>query len=136
MLIYGYADMVKLIYANLTYKLNGILFTVHNELGRFRNEQQYADAIEHHLQLQGISYEREKVLPRSFDGEQEGRNKVDFLIADTLILEVKVKRMLEKPDYYQTKRYLTAGSKKLALLVNFREKLLKPRRILNSLAHE
>lgn len=135
MLIYEYANMgkEKLIYPELSYQLNGILFTVHNELGRFCNEKQYADAIEKYLSIRGISYEREKILPSSFTGEQEGRNKADFLIDDRVILEIKAKRMFEKPDYYQAKRYLVAMEKKLAILVNFRDKYLKPKRVLNSL---
>ena len=38
--------MGKIIYSDLSYSINGILFKVHNELGRFRNEQEYGDAIE------------------------------------------------------------------------------------------
>lgn len=135
MLIYRYANMgkEKIIYPELSYQLNGILFAVHNGLGRFCNEKQYADAIEKYLSLHGVPYEREKVLPASFAGEQEGRSKVDFLIDGKIVLEVKAKRMFEKPDYYQTKRYLTAMERKLAILVNFRDKYLKPKRVLNSL---
>ena len=124
----------KPIYYELSYKVNGILFAVHNELGRFRNEKQYADAIEQYLKLYGIVYEREKVLPASFAGEHTGRNRIDFLIEGKIILEVKTKRMVQKEDYYQTKRYLTALNKKLALIVNFRDKFLRPKRILNSAA--
>jgi len=138
MLIYGYADMTasKLVYGELTYELNGILFAVHNELGRYRNEKQYSDEIERLLKLRGIPYEREKIVPESFAGELPGRNIVDFLIAGKIVLEVKTKRLLEKSDYYQTKRYLAALGKKLAILVNFRDKVIKPRRILNSSASE
>src|SRR3989338_10347804 len=135
MLIYQYANMGKenLIYPELSYRLSGILFAVHNELGRFRNEKQYADAIERHLAIHGIPYEREKILPISFVGEQGGRSKLDFLIDGKIVLAIKAKRMFEKPDYYQTKRYLTVAEKKLAVLVNFRDRYLKPKRILNSL---
>ncbi len=125
-----------LVHPELSYKLNGIFFAVHNELGRFRNEQQYCDAIEAYLKLYGIPYEREKVLPLSFPGEQAGRNKVDFLIAVKIVVEVKVRRVIERADYYQTKRYLVTLGKKLALLVNFREKFLRPKRILNASAAE
>ena len=126
----------KPIYSQLSYQLNGGLFKVHNELGRYRNEKQYADALEHELTLQKIPFEREKIMPVSFAGEMSGRNKVDFLIQDKVILELKSKRILTKEDYYQTKRYLTSTNKKLGILVNFREQYLKPRRILNSLARE
>jgi len=126
----------KPIYAELSYKIGGVLFAVHNENGRYRNEQQYGDAIENYLKLYKIKYEREKVLPISFIGEFSGRNKVDFLIEDKIILEIKAKRMLEKHDYYQLKRYLVAFNKKLGLLINFRDKFLRPKRVLNSLIKE
>lgn len=120
------------IYYNLSYKISGILFATHNKLGRFRNEQQYADAVEQLLKQADITYEREKILPISFEGERSGRNRVDFLIENKIILEIKAKRLFEKADYYQVKRYLAAMEKKLALVVNFRDKFLKPKRILNS----
>lgn len=125
----------KLIYPELSYKITGILFAVHNELGRFCNEKQYADAIERYFKKLKIRYEREKILPPSFEEELRGRNKIDFLIEDKIILEIKAKRLLIKDDYYQTKRYLLALNKKLGLLVNFRDKYIKPRRILNSSAN-
>ena len=124
--------MGKLIYPDLSYLLNGILFKIHNQLGRFRNEKEYGDALENELNKAAIKYEREKILPPSFEGEKNGRNKIDFLIEGTIILEIKTKRIIEREDYYQIKRYLSALNKKLGILVNFRERYLKPRRILNS----
>lgn len=91
----------NLIYSDLTYKINGILFNIHNHLGRYCNEKQYGDAIENNLNKLGIKYEREKYLPSSFKGEKSIRNKVDFLIEDKVILEIKAKRIITKEDYYQ-----------------------------------
>ncbi len=129
-------DSNKLIYPELSYKITGILFAVHNELGRFRNEKEYGDAIENYLRKFNMNYEREKILPPSFEQELKGRNKTDFLIDNKITLEIKTKRLLTRDDYYQTKRYLVALNKKLGLLVNFRDKYLKPKRILNSTAGE
>ena len=125
-------EFSKLIFPELSYEITGILFKTHNELGRFLNEKQYADAVEKLLKEGKIKYEREKDLPISFDGEQKGRNKVDFMIENKIILELKSKRILLRDDYYQVKRYLEAVNLKLGLLVNFRDKYLKPKRILNS----
>ncbi len=126
----GYSS--DLIYSKLTYKINGALFTAHNLLGPYCNEKQYADAIEEELKSQQIVYEREKVLPQSFQGEHIGRNEIDFLIEGKVILEIKVKRIIARDDYYQIKRYLRALNKKLGILVNFRSKYIRPKRILNS----
>ena len=126
----------KIIYPELSYQINGVLFAVHNQLGRFCNEKQYSDAIENCLQKIKLEYKREVVLPPSFENEQQGRNRIDFVIGDKIILEVKAKRILEKVDYYQALRYLGAYNKKLAIVVNFRDKYLKPKRIINSVAQE
>lgn len=128
--------MEKVVYPKLSYKINGILFAAHNELGQFCNEKQYCDLIEKYFQNSGINYEREKILPPSFEKEYSGRNKIDFLVEDKIILEVKAKRFVVNEDYYQSRRYLTALNKKLAILVNFRRKYVAPKRILNSSANE
>jgi len=124
----------KLIYPKVSYAITGILFNVQNNLGRFCNEKQYGDAIEELLKANKIEYEREKELPKFFDGEKRGRNIVDFLIEDKIVLELKVKRIIGREDYYQVRRYLESLNLKLGILANFRDEYLKPRRILNSRA--
>ena len=123
----------KLIFPELSYEINGILFTVHNTLGRYCNEKQYADALEKELKQKGVSYKREFYIDQLSSVENtEKRNKVDFVVDDKIILELKAKRMLVREDYYQLRRYLDAAEFKLGLLVNFRDRYLRPKRILNS----
>ncbi len=121
----------ELIHRELSYHVNGILFAVHNELGRYRNEKQYGDLIEKYLTEYRIPFVRERFLPVSFRSEMPNRNKVDFLIDDKIILEIKSKRFLEKTDYFQMMRYLEASKKRLGILVNFHQKYLAPKRILH-----
>lgn len=125
-----------IIYPILSYKINGVLYRVHNELGRYCNEKQYCDAIENHFNKLQISNRREIALPPSFEGETKGRNRVDFLVEEKIILEIKAKRFITKEDYYQVMRYLKALNKKLGVIVNFRDRVLKPKRIINSTAPE
>lgn len=122
----------KVLYPELSYDIHGTLFITRKELGRFCNEKQYCDYIETLLKERGIIYEREKTLNQYFDGEQKSRNKIDFLIGDTIILEVKAKSMLTTEDYYQVQRYLTSLGKELGILVNMRRYMITPKRILNS----
>jgi GxxExxY protein len=122
----------ELIYPELSYRIGGLLFEAHNKLGRYCNEKQYGDLLEQKLKENNIEYEREKILPKSFEAENVNRNRIDFLIENKIIIELKCKRLVEKSDFYQTKRYLISLNKKLGLLVNFRDKYLKPKRILNS----
>jgi GxxExxY protein len=132
----GYTDVTdmppsKLLYESLTYKLNGIFFDVHNELGRRGNEQQYADAVEERLKEQGIAYVREHVLPPAFVGERPGRNRVDFLIEGVVVVELKAKTSLSREDYAQMLRYLAALNCKLGMIVNFHQRHLVPKRVIN-----
>lgn len=122
----------KVLYPELSYLIYGFCFKVHNELGRFRNEKQYGDAIENMLKINDISYEREKRLPESFDGEKQGRSVVDFTIDDTIVLELKAVRIITEEDYFQVKRYLVSCNKELGILVNFRQQYLSPKRVLHS----
>lgn len=117
-----------LIHPELSYKITGVLFKVHNKLGRYCKEKQYQDAIEEILKKENIKFEREKKIPISLE---VGGNIVDFVIEDRIILECKAKIIITKEDYYQVLRYLKASNKKLGLLVNFRNTYLRPKRILN-----
>ena len=120
----------KLIYEDLSYKVNGILFKTHNEIGKYPNEKQVCDMIEQYLKEEGFNYEREKMLPPSFEGEKK-RNRIDFIIEDKIILEIKFKNFIGKEEYHQCQRYLEAYDKKLCILANFKTKHLKTKRILN-----
>ncbi len=122
----------KIIYPELSYQLNGVLFEAKRRVGRFGNEKQCCDAIEALLQERKISYVREKILPESFESEKPGRHKIDYLIDNKIILEVKTKPFVTKNDYYQCMRYLAAMNLKLCILVNMRPYYIRPKRILNS----
>ncbi len=79
-----------------------------------------------------INYSREKPLKPSFIGEKEKRNIPDFSIEEKIIIDLKNKDFITKEDYFQMQRYLQSCNKKLGLIVNFRQKHLYPKRILNS----
>jgi len=121
----------EIIYKKLSYKLNGLFYEVHNELGRFKNEKQCADKFEQFLIRENIKYKREYVLPQSFEGENKNRNRIDFIIEDKIIVEFKCKSFITKEDYFQVLRYLASCNLRLGLLVNFRQKHLVPKRIVN-----
>ena len=112
----------KLLYPELSYILTGICFSTHNELGSYAREKQYGDFIEKKCKEANISYKRECSIGDS-------GNVADFIIDEKILLELKAKRLLTKDDYYQIQRYLQESGIKLGLLINFRNKYIKPVRI-------
>ena len=122
----------KLVFPELSYKISGLLFKVHNDLGRFCKERLYGNALEKLLVEGKIPFEREKKLDIKTDGFFVTKNYAEFVIDNKIIVELKSKRMIERGDYIQTLRYLQLFNLPLALVVNFGQKFLKPKRILNS----
>lgn len=124
--------MSKVVHKELSYKITGLLFEVHRELGNARNEKQYADFFEKFLIREKIKYRREY----RFNDQEYGKEKVrcvcDFVIDDKILLEFKTKDYLTKQDYYQIKRHLVTLNFQLGLLINFRQNRLSPKRVLNS----
>lgn len=118
----------KIVEKELSYKLGGIFFKIQKELGRFCREIQYGDALEGELRKENVSYKRE--YPVEIAGRKS--NFVDFVIEDKILVDLKAKPFLEKDDFHQMKRYLETADKELGLIVNFQDKYLKPKRILNS----
>lgn len=120
--------MEKVIYSKLSYIITGLLFQVHNELGRFRKEKYYGDLLESKLKVKGIEHEREKLLPSK---DKRNADKVDFCIGNKVLIDIKAKKFITKEDYFQMTNYLKALNFKLGLIVNFRNTYLKPRRVIN-----
>jgi len=122
----------KVIYKELSYKINGLLYKTHNDLGRHKNEKQYADYFEYLLKEGEYKYKREYKLKLSFKGEKKGRNICDFIIENKIVVEMKTVRFISPDNYFQVKRYLSCSGLRLGIIVNFRQKYLTPKRVLNN----
>ncbi len=113
----------KVVYPELSYTITGILFAAHNELGPYAREKQYGDLIEKKLKEIKMPYKREIAIA-------DTGNILDFLIDEKIILELKSARIITKENYRQIQNYLQQANIKLGLLANFRNKYLKPIRII------
>ena len=117
----------KIVQKELSYKITGLLFRTHDQLGRYCREKLYGDLLEKLLKENSINFQRE--YPIIIDGRKT--NFIDFYIENSLLLDIKCKPFITKEDYYQMKRYLGLCKLELGMIVNFRNKYLMPKRILN-----
>lgn len=59
----------------------------------------------------------------------DSQNIVDGIVEKSVLLEFKAKRILTKDDYNQVQRYLQETGLRIGILINFRDKYIKPKRI-------
>ncbi len=126
--------MAEIIYKEESYKIIGSCMKVHAELGSGFLESVYQEALEKQFIKDGVTYEREKILTILFDGEQLKKHfKADFVCYDKIIVELKAAPFIHNDNVEQTKNYLNATKMQLGIVVNFGQKSLTYKRILNSL---
>lgn len=124
--------MPKIVQKELSYKIMGILFSIHNELGNRYQEKYYQRAIEEGLKQEKLKFSKELVVDLLYNDKKIGKYFLDFLIEDKIILEIKTVDRLKPKDFMQVLAYLTANNLELGILVNFRTERLSFKRILNS----
>jgi|SRR3972149_8494704 len=127
-----YESKEKLIEPELSYKLVGICFKVHSELGCRYQEKYYQRAVEQELIKQKIQFEKELKVDLLYDNKAIGKYFLDFLVENKIILELKVSKFFHKDDIKQVLGYLRSKNLELGILVNFGKDKLEYKRILNS----
>lgn len=124
--------MTDLIYKDEAYELVGICMEVHNELGPGLLEIIYKEAIEWELDERILQYEREKDYPVYYKKNLLRKKfNADFVVYDTIILEVKSKESISNEDIAQTINYLKLSRCRLGLIVNFGRSKLEIKRLAN-----
>ena len=124
--------MADLIYKDEAYELVGICMEVHNELGAGLLEIIYKEAIEWELDDRIIHYEREKEYPVYYKKHLLRKKfNADFVVYNSIILEVKAKESISNEDIAQTINYLKLSGCRLGLIVNFGRSKLEVKRLAN-----
>jgi len=114
------ADLEQLAEATI-----GICLAVHRELGPGMNENVYARACRLEFEAAGVSYEAEKAVPIRYRGRLITTQRIDILVADKLILEVKSVDRIHPVHVAQAVSYLRATGLRIALVVNFNVAVLR-----------
>ena len=111
--------MVELLHKELTDKIIGAAYAVHNVLGYGFLEKVYHKAFVIELEKNGFTVESEKAFSVHYDGQKVGDYFADIVIGDEVIVEVKAVENLDKAFEAQLLNYLKAAGMKVGLVVNF-----------------
>lgn len=105
----------------ISYLIRGAIFKVYKKLGPGLLESVYELALEYELRKKGLKVERQVFLPILYDEELLGQYRLDLLVEDKVIIEVKSVFELSAIHHKQLLTYLKLSEKKLGILVNFNE---------------
>jgi GxxExxY protein len=114
-----------MLYSEITKRIIGAAFAVHNELGNGFQEVIYQRALEIEMATNHLHAVREKEFPIFYRGQQIGTRRADFLVEGVILVELKALTELEKAHYTQIRNYLEAYRLHVGLLINFGEPSLK-----------
>lgn len=125
---------MELKYQDITQKIIGASFEVHNFLGNGFQEVIYQRALAYELTQAGLSFEREieqhiyyKNLPNPI-----GTRRADFVVEHKVLVELKATIQLEYVHFAQALNYLKVYKLEVGLLINFGSKSLTFKRLIRS----
>jgi len=114
--------MADLLYKELSYKLQGIFMEVRKNFGPGHKEIVYQNAVAEELIATGIEFEKERNIkiysPKT--GKIMGNYRVDFLIENKIIIELKAVDVIPKNFIDQIFSYLKNSEFELGYFVNFK----------------
>ena len=104
---------------------------VHKKLGNGFQEVIYQRALEIEMRLANLNFYREFEMQIIYREEQIGTRRVDFLVENTISVELKAITKLEEVHFAQAINYLEAYNLEIGLLINFGETSLNFKRLTN-----
>jgi len=103
----------------------GAAIEVHKELGPGFQEATYQKAMLVELDLRGLRVEEEKSVTLIYKEKPIGTGRIDLLVEETLVVELKSAEANPKKYRKQVVAYLKASGLRLGLVINFEAELLK-----------
>lgn len=121
----------NIIYKDLSFRIMEAIFEVSNVLGPGYSENIYESALAKEFKERKINYERQRLIEVYYKGEKIGEYRLDMVVEEMIILELKAVSELNEIFESQLLSYLKATGMKLGILINFGAKEVKFKRIVN-----
>jgi GxxExxY protein len=115
--------------SEITERIIQAVIKVHQVLGPGFLERVYHNAISLELHRQGLTAESEKEVTIYYEGEVVGCHRLDLVVEDRVIIELKTVEELAGIHYAQLRSYLRATKMKVGLLVNLAKEKADFRRV-------
>ncbi|MBV9960107.1 MAG: GxxExxY protein [Acidobacteria bacterium] len=109
----------------LTEGIIGCAIEVYRQLGPGLLEGTYEAALCIELEAVGLKCQRQLILPVVYKGQTIGEYRLDLLVEDAVIVEIKSVERFDRVFEAQILTYLRVAGKKVGLLINFNSRLLK-----------
>ena len=119
----------------ISYTIIGLAIEVHKHLGPGLLESAYQECLYFEIKNEGLIVEKEKSLPIIYKGlKLEQGYRIDLLIENKLVIELKTVDNFTPVHYAQILTYLKLGKYPLGLLLNYNSKILRNniKRFINS----
>ena len=105
---------------DITYKIRGCVYDVYNEIGPGALESVYEEALSYEIEQAGLKVDRQVSVPIIYKGQHLANDlRLDLIVEDKVIVEIKAVQELQPVHYKQLYSYLKLADKKIGLLVNF-----------------
>jgi GxxExxY protein len=119
-------------HVELTERIIGAAIEVHRRLGPGFLESVYEKALIIELKKRGLAVRDQMDVIIAYDGEEVGRHRLDLLVEDTIVVELKATKNLEDIHFAVVRSYLKAVNRKHGLVLNFAKVTLEVKRVIAS----
>ncbi len=116
---------------SLTENIIGCAITVYKKLGPGFLESIYENAFIIELQKQNLQIERQREVVIKYDDFEVGRHRLDLIINNTIVVELKAVKNIEDVHFAIVKSYLKALGKEHGLIINFSNKVFEVKRVIH-----
>lgn len=124
--------MTEIVEKDLSYQIVQAAYVVFNELGPGFDEKIYENAMVIALEKRAHIVDQQKRVKIYFQGEEVGLDKIDLIVDDRVILELKAVAEIAPVHRQQALSYLKATGLELALVINFGASRLQVARVVNT----
>lgn len=117
------------LYEDLTERIIKLSIEAHKTLGPGFMESVYENALIYEMKKEGLKFEEQKVITIPYKGTVIGEHRLDVVVEDKIIVELKAVKNFEDIHMAQIISYMKASGKRVGLLLNFGKKRLEIKRV-------